>query len=148
MEELTLLSPVTAPCRVVAQMTNFASHVRDAGMNTDTVPLTFFRKSSASISGPSDPIVKPSDVRFLDYEVEIGLLVGSDIPVGAFVTSVLNFVLVGLALFFIVKLNNKFRRESSTVSTNDLLTEIRDELRASRATPAKSRRTPAARTRK
>lgn len=79
---LNLLSPVTTPCRVVAQMTNFASHVRDAGMDPDSTPLTFFRKSSASVSGPSDPIVKPGHVRFLDYEVEIGLVVGRDIPVG------------------------------------------------------------------
>lgn len=79
---LTLLSPVTRPCRVVAQMTNFASHVRDAGMDPDTVPLTFFRKSSASISGPFDPIVKPAHVRLLDYEVEIGLVIGREIPVG------------------------------------------------------------------
>jgi len=79
---LALLSPVTKPCRVVAQMTNFASHVRDAGMDPDTIPLTFFRKSSASISGPFDPIVKPAHVRLLDYEVEIGLVIGRDIPVG------------------------------------------------------------------
>lgn len=79
---LALLSPVTKPCRVVAQMTNFASHVRDAGMDPVTVPLTFFRKSSASISGPFDPIVKPDHVRLLDYEVEIGLVIGRDIPVG------------------------------------------------------------------
>lgn len=81
-DTLTLLAPVTTPCRVVAQMTNFASHVRDAGMDPGSTPLTFFRKSSASISGPFDPIVKPSHVRFLDYEVEIGLVVGRDIPVG------------------------------------------------------------------
>jgi 2-keto-4-pentenoate hydratase/2-oxohepta-3-ene-1,7-dioic acid hydratase in catechol pathway len=81
-DSLTLLSPVTAPCRVVAQMTNFESHVRDAGMDPKTVPLTFFRKSSASISGPFDDIVKPDHVRFLDYEVEIGLVIGRDIPVG------------------------------------------------------------------
>lgn len=56
---LELLSPVTTPCRVVAQMTNFASHVKDAGMDPKSVPLTFFRKSSASISGPSHSIVKP-----------------------------------------------------------------------------------------
>ena len=35
---LALVSPVTAPCRVVAQMTNFASHVTDAGMNPDDHP--------------------------------------------------------------------------------------------------------------
>ena len=85
-DELALLSPVTAPCRVVAQMTNFASHVRDAGMDPKSTPLTFFRKSSASISGPADPIVKPGHVRFLDYEVEIGLVIGRDIPVGTTVS--------------------------------------------------------------
>lgn len=85
-DALTLLSPVTAPCRVVAQMTNFVSHVRDAGMDPKSIPLTFFRKSSASISGPADPIVKPAHVRFLDYEVEIGLVIGRDIPVGTTVS--------------------------------------------------------------
>ena len=35
---LDLVSPVTAPCRVVAQMTNFASHVKDSGLNPDTIP--------------------------------------------------------------------------------------------------------------
>ncbi|MHA3020256.1 fumarylacetoacetate hydrolase family protein [Mycobacterium sp. BMJ-28] len=86
-DSLDLLSPVTRPCRVVAQMTNFESHVRDSGMDPKTIPLTFFRKSSASISGPFDDIVKPAHVRFLDYEVEIGLVIGRDLPVGTAVTA-------------------------------------------------------------
>ena len=57
---LELLSPVTAPCRVVAQMTNFASHVKDTGGDPKKVPLTFFRKASGSIAGPVDDIVKPA----------------------------------------------------------------------------------------
>jgi 2-keto-4-pentenoate hydratase/2-oxohepta-3-ene-1,7-dioic acid hydratase in catechol pathway len=81
-DSLTLLSPITAPCRVVAQMTNFASHVKDAGMDPKSIPLTFFRKASGSITGPSGDIVKPSHVRFLDYEVEIGLVIGREIAVG------------------------------------------------------------------
>ncbi len=84
---LTLLSPVTAPCRVVAQMTNFASHVEDVGGDPKKVPLTFFRKASGSITGPADDIVKPAHVRLLDYEVEIGLVIGRDLPVGATVTA-------------------------------------------------------------
>lgn len=83
---LDLLSPVTAPCRVVAQMTNFVSHVEDAGMDPKTIPLTFFRKASASISGPFADVVKPQHVRFLDYEVEIGLVIGRSIPVGTSIT--------------------------------------------------------------
>jgi 2-keto-4-pentenoate hydratase/2-oxohepta-3-ene-1,7-dioic acid hydratase in catechol pathway len=85
-DSLALLSPVTAPCRVVAQMTNFVSHVKDAGMDPKTVPLTFFRKTSGSICGPFDDIVKPAHVKFLDYEVEIGLVIGRDIPVGTEIT--------------------------------------------------------------
>ncbi|GBG39206.1 fumarylacetoacetate hydrolase family protein [Mycobacterium montefiorense] len=81
-EGLALLSPVTRPCRVVAQMTNFESHVRDAGMDPASIPLTFFRKASASINGPFDDIVKPPHVQLLDYEVEIGLVIGRAIPVG------------------------------------------------------------------
>lgn len=85
-DSLTLISPVTAPCRVVAQMTNYASHVKDAGMDPDSIPLTFFRKASGSIAGPYDDIVKPAHVRFLDYEVEIGLVIGRETPVGADIT--------------------------------------------------------------
>jgi 2-keto-4-pentenoate hydratase/2-oxohepta-3-ene-1,7-dioic acid hydratase in catechol pathway len=85
-DSLNLLSPVTAPCRVVAQMTNFASHVKDAGMDPRTIPLTFFRKASGSVAGPFDEIVKPDHVRFLDYEVEIGLVIGREVPVGTDIT--------------------------------------------------------------
>lgn len=86
-ETLELLSPVSAPCRVVAQMTNFASHVKDSGMNPETVPLTFFRKTSGSISGPYDDVIKPEHVRLLDYEVEVGLVFGRSVPVGADITA-------------------------------------------------------------
>ncbi len=86
-DSLKLLSPLTAPCRVVAQMTNFASHVKDAGMDPKSIPLTFFRKASGSITGPFDDIVKPAHVRFLDYEVEIGLVIGRELPVGTDITA-------------------------------------------------------------
>jgi 2-keto-4-pentenoate hydratase/2-oxohepta-3-ene-1,7-dioic acid hydratase in catechol pathway len=93
-DRLRLISPVTVPCRVVAQMTNFASHVRGAGMDPKTVPLTFFRKTSGSINGPFDEIIKPPHVKLLDYEVEIGLVIGRDIPVGTEITesNLANFI--------------------------------------------------------
>ena len=55
-------------------------------MDPKSIPLTFFRKASGSISGPFDDIVKPAHVEFLDYEVEIGLVIGRDIPVGTDIT--------------------------------------------------------------
>ena len=35
---------------------------------------------------PLDDIVRPAHVRFLDYEVEIGLVIGREIPVGTVIT--------------------------------------------------------------
>jgi 2-keto-4-pentenoate hydratase/2-oxohepta-3-ene-1,7-dioic acid hydratase in catechol pathway len=55
-------------------------------MNPKTIPLTFFRKASGSITGPFDDVVKPDHVRFLDYEVEIGLVLGREMPVGTNIT--------------------------------------------------------------
>jgi 2-keto-4-pentenoate hydratase/2-oxohepta-3-ene-1,7-dioic acid hydratase in catechol pathway len=71
---LSLLSPVTTPCRVVAQAVNYRSHARQSGVGEDP-PAVFFRKSSGSISGPTDDIVRPAHVRLLDHEIELGLVI-------------------------------------------------------------------------
>jgi 2-keto-4-pentenoate hydratase/2-oxohepta-3-ene-1,7-dioic acid hydratase in catechol pathway len=83
---LDLLSPVTAPARVVAQAVNYRSHATDSGFDPDRVPAAFFRKASHSITGPDGDIVRPGGVGFLDYEVELGLVIGADLPVGSTVT--------------------------------------------------------------
>ena len=83
---LDLLSPVTAPARVVAQAVNYRSHAADSGFDPDTVPPAFFRKASHSITGPTGDIIRPDGVGFLDYEVELGLVIGADMPVGTTVT--------------------------------------------------------------
>jgi 2-keto-4-pentenoate hydratase/2-oxohepta-3-ene-1,7-dioic acid hydratase in catechol pathway len=84
--DLALVSPVTVPCRVVAQMVNYRSHARDSGFNPDAVLPTFFRKASGSVSGPFDDIVRPGHVNLLDYEIELGLVFGAPLPVGTTVT--------------------------------------------------------------
>ncbi|KQR99728.1 fumarylacetoacetase [Williamsia sp. Leaf354] len=85
--DLDLLSPITTPCRVVAQMVNYASHARDSNIDPSRVQATFFRKASGSVVGPYDDIVKPAHVRLLDYEVEIGLVAGGELTVGSTVTA-------------------------------------------------------------
>ncbi|MEU5789600.1 fumarylacetoacetate hydrolase family protein [Micromonospora purpureochromogenes] len=98
-DDLALVSPVTAPCRVVAQMTNFVSHVKDTNGNPETVPLTFFRKTSGSISGPFADVVRPGHVTLLDYEVEIGLVFGRELPVGTTITAdILSEYVAGLVV--------------------------------------------------
>jgi 2-keto-4-pentenoate hydratase/2-oxohepta-3-ene-1,7-dioic acid hydratase in catechol pathway len=80
-EALDLLSPVTAPARVVAQAVNYRSHAAESGLDADRIPPVFFRKASHSLTGPTGDIIRPEGVRFLDYEVELGLVIGADMPV-------------------------------------------------------------------
>ncbi|MET7358420.1 fumarylacetoacetate hydrolase family protein [Streptomyces sp. NPDC005562] len=82
--DLVALSPVTTPCRVVAQMVNYRSHARDSGFTGD-VPPAFFRKASGSVSGPGEAVVRPAHVKLLDYEIELGLVMGAPLPVGTVV---------------------------------------------------------------
>ncbi|KUN84034.1 fumarylacetoacetate hydrolase family protein [Streptomyces griseoruber] len=82
--DLVAISPVTTPCRVVAQMVNYRSHARDSGFKGE-IPPAFFRKASGSVSGPCEAVVRPSHVTFLDYEIELGLVMGAPLPVGTVV---------------------------------------------------------------
>jgi 2-keto-4-pentenoate hydratase/2-oxohepta-3-ene-1,7-dioic acid hydratase in catechol pathway len=82
---LSLRSPVTTPCRVVAQAVNYRGHAQESGFGEDP-PAVFFRKSSTSVSGPTDDVVKPAHVRLLDYELELGLVIGQRLAIGAAVT--------------------------------------------------------------
>ena len=71
-----------------------------------------------------------------DFSKKVLTVNGSDIPFGALATSALNFFFVALGLFMVVKLYNRFRstddKAKAALNTNELLVEIRDELRASR----------------
>lgn len=72
---VTLLSPVTAPARVVCQGANYRQHMIESGVDPDEKRFNmFFEKSDASISAPVGSIVRPSHVRLLDYEIELALV--------------------------------------------------------------------------
>ena len=57
---------------------------------------------------------------------------GSFVPVGALFTSVLNFLIMGLVMFFVIKAYGRFRTSQTEETTNELLKSIRDELRDQR----------------
>jgi large conductance mechanosensitive channel len=54
---------------------------------------------------------------------------------GRFITAVVNFLIIGTVLFFIVRAADRFFTQEKKPTEVDLLTEIRDELRARRTTP-------------
>ena len=58
---------------------------------------------------------------------------GSFVPVGALFTSVLNFLIMGLVMFFVIKAYGRFRKSQAEETTNELLKSIRDELREQRS---------------
>lgn len=77
---VTLLSPITENQQVLCQGANYRQHMIEAGLNPDDKRFNmFFRKASSCLCGAHDAIRKPAHVQLLDYEVELGLVVGRDI---------------------------------------------------------------------
>ena len=75
-----ILSPITRNQQIIAQAMNYRDHALEVGVDPATLTRNvFFRKASSSITGPFDPIIRPPNVRLLDYEVELGLVIGRDI---------------------------------------------------------------------
>ena len=85
LEDLRLLNPVPG-ARIVCQGANYRAHMLESGMDPDRAFNMLFTKSTASLAGPDDDIVRPAHVRLLDYEVELGIVIGSAIPGPATIT--------------------------------------------------------------
>jgi 2,4-didehydro-3-deoxy-L-rhamnonate hydrolase len=72
---LQLLNPVPG-ARILCQGANYRSHMLESGMDPDRAFNMLFTKSTASLTGPDGDIVRPPHVRLLDYEVELGIVLG------------------------------------------------------------------------
>ena len=56
---------------------NYADHAEEAGMEVPPEPVLFFKATSA-IMGPNDDVIIPKGSRKTDWEVELGVVIGSD----------------------------------------------------------------------
>jgi 2-keto-4-pentenoate hydratase/2-oxohepta-3-ene-1,7-dioic acid hydratase in catechol pathway len=54
---------------------NYLDHIREAGVAVPKEPVLFMKATSA-IVGPSDPIVIPAGATKVDWEVELGVVIG------------------------------------------------------------------------
>jgi len=80
LQDVELLSPVKSPARVLCQGANYREHMLESGMDPDAKSFNmFFNKSSASICSGNSDILRPAHVELLDYEVALGLVIGSRI---------------------------------------------------------------------
>ncbi|MBL4758981.1 MAG: fumarylacetoacetate hydrolase family protein [Rhizobiales bacterium] len=61
--------------KIVAIGLNYSDHAEEAGMPVPTEPIIFMKATSA-ICGPDDDVIKPVGSTQLDYEVELGIVIG------------------------------------------------------------------------
>jgi len=62
--------------KFVAIGLNYSDHARESGMPIPPEPIVFM-KATTSITGPNDDIVQPKRSTKLDWEVELGIVIGS-----------------------------------------------------------------------
>jgi len=62
--------------KFVAIGLNYSDHAKEAGMAIPTEPI-IFSKATTSISGPDDDVIQPPHSTKLDWECELGIVIGT-----------------------------------------------------------------------
>ena len=68
-------SCISNPIDFLAIGLNYKAHAEGTNSKLPSEPIVF-NKSSGCIQGPNDPIVKPKSAHKMDYEVEVGMIIG------------------------------------------------------------------------
>jgi 2-keto-4-pentenoate hydratase/2-oxohepta-3-ene-1,7-dioic acid hydratase in catechol pathway len=72
---LSLAAPIARPPKFLAIGLNYADHVAESGLETPKFP-TVFNKQSTCVAGPRDSVHLPRVSSALDYEGELGFVIG------------------------------------------------------------------------
>lgn len=75
LEDLTLLAPVPRPGKFLCVGHNYLDHITELGIDAPEYP-TIFNKQITCITGPGSTIVKPAVSDHVDYEGELGIVIG------------------------------------------------------------------------
>lgn len=67
--------PFAHPGKIVCVGLNYRDHAEESGMEIPTGPL-LFAKWPSSLIGPGHPIVLPQQAKEVDYEAELGVVIG------------------------------------------------------------------------
>ncbi len=70
-------SCINKPGKFVAIGLNFSDHAKESNLPVPTEPITFM-KATSSINGPNDDIEIVSGSKKLDWEVELGIIIGKE----------------------------------------------------------------------
>jgi 2,4-diketo-3-deoxy-L-fuconate hydrolase len=69
--------PLSGIGKMVCIGLNYTDHAQEVGLALPTEPLLFIKANSA-INGPADAVLRPRGAVKLDYEVELGAVIGRD----------------------------------------------------------------------
>jgi 2-keto-4-pentenoate hydratase/2-oxohepta-3-ene-1,7-dioic acid hydratase in catechol pathway len=69
-------SPLKSVGKFIAIGLNYADHAAEAGMPIPAEPVVFM-KATSCIQGPNDPVMLPKGSRKTDWEVELGVVIGT-----------------------------------------------------------------------
>ena len=72
-----LLAPIDDGARVFAVAINYKKHAEESDLEVPSQPI-IFDKPTTSLVGPGEPIVIPAVTRELDYEGELGVVIGRE----------------------------------------------------------------------
>jgi 2-keto-4-pentenoate hydratase/2-oxohepta-3-ene-1,7-dioic acid hydratase in catechol pathway len=64
------------PGKIIGIGRNYAAHAKELGNEMPAVPILFFKPTTALI-GPGDPILLPAVSRQVEFEAEIGVVIGT-----------------------------------------------------------------------
>jgi 2-keto-4-pentenoate hydratase/2-oxohepta-3-ene-1,7-dioic acid hydratase in catechol pathway len=64
------------PSKIVCVGRNYVAHAKELGNDVPAVPMLFFKPPSALLA-PGDPILLPGTSRQVEYEAEIGVVIGT-----------------------------------------------------------------------
>ncbi len=67
---------VAGVSKIIGIGLNYSDHAEEAGMDIPSEPIIFM-KAVSSICGPDDDVITPKGSTQLDYEVELGVVIGS-----------------------------------------------------------------------
>ena len=72
---LRLEAPIPRPGKILAVGLNYRAHAAETGREPPPVPL-IFNKQTTAVIGPFDAIHRPRASEALDYEGELGFVIG------------------------------------------------------------------------
>lgn len=68
-------APIARPHQILCIGLNYSDHAAESGMAVPTEPI-LFNKAPNTLVGPNDDVVQPLDSTKLDWEVELGIVIG------------------------------------------------------------------------